>query len=119
MPLRTITIEGRAFRWIADWIDIEGRRTIRLRVWGGTKTSQALQAHLVATFREFRAAVERGEILRRTAVVDDTYIRPRDVRAAIEYALAHGWDPRASGQPFRLTAADASPSDDLAFVDIQ
>ncbi len=118
MPLRTITIEGRAFRWTADWTTIEGRRTVRLRVWGGDKTSRMLQAYLIATFRGFGAAVERGDIPLATSVVDDTYIRPRDVRAAIEYALAHGWDPRARGQPFRLTAADASPSDDLAFADI-
>lgn len=119
MKLRTITINGVPFRWIADWgYDERGVRTVRLRVWGGDKTRQALHAHLVATFHGLRQVVARGEIPLPTTVVDDTNIRPREVRALIEYGLVHGWNPQASGKPFCLTAADPSPSDDLTLVDI-
>ena len=121
--LRTITVEGEKFRWIADWSYPKegvnrGFRIIRLRVWGGDKASCALQAHLRATFRETRAAFERGEILPGTIVVDNSYILPRDVRVAVEYGLAHGWDPELTGRPFLLTAADALSSESLELVDI-
>ena len=117
--LRTISINGATFRWKADWAYIEGRRTIWLRVWGGDKTSQALHAHLVATFHGFHATVERGEVQLPMHVEDTTYIQPREVRTVIEYGLSHGWNPQASGKPFCLSSADVGPSADLALVDIQ
>lgn len=118
-PLRKISVNGRTFQWKADWVYFVGRRTVRLRVWGGDKTSQVLHANLVATFHGFQAAVDRGEIQLPTHVEDTTYIRPHEVCTLIEYALSHGWNPQASGKPYCLTSADTAPSADLALVDIQ
>jgi hypothetical protein len=123
MPLRTIVVQGATFHWKADWVYVEGIRTVRLRVWGGDKTSRQLHAHLIATFHTFRARVARGEIevgwLNYLYALDTAYVQPRDVRAIIEYALGHGWDPHTSGTPFCLGASDPSPSEELALVDIR
>jgi hypothetical protein len=117
--LRTITVDGVSYRWKADWVYIAGQvRTVRLRIWGGDKTRQALHAHLVGTFHGFRTAVAAGRIPKGSPVVDTTYVEPREVRAVIVHALGRGWSPQSSGQPFCLGAADPGPSADLAFVDI-
>jgi hypothetical protein len=118
VKLRTITINGVPFHWIADWSYAEGVRIVRLRVWGGDKTRQTLHAHLVATFHGLREAVARGDGRLPTTIVDTSYIAPREVRTLIEYGLAHGWDPQASGKPFCLTEADPSPSGELVLKDI-
>jgi hypothetical protein len=107
--LRRITVRGAVYRWQADWTYRADVRTLLLRIWGGDKTSQALHADLTTDWSGYAehiaAARGRGESPP-ALVVDTSYVMPRDVRAIIEYGLAHGWDPTARGKPFLLTQAD-------------
>lgn len=116
LALRSMTVGETTFRWKADWVYISGRRTVRLRVWGGDKTNQALHAQLVANYRGVLEQIKRGELSPGATIVDDIYIQPREVRIVIEYGLAHGWNPHAHGKPFRLTASNTPFLDNFTLV---
>lgn len=97
--LRKITVNGATFFWSADWTYIRVgeevynvQRTIHLRIWGDDKRSRPLYVDLHGP---------RGD--------DWTYVLPHQVRAVIEYGLAHGWDPTTItwGEPYWLTGAAA------------
>lgn len=114
-PLRRIIVHNRIFHWRATWGNGEGaggERILHLRVWGGDKMSCPLDADLFNLSR-----LQRSIDLPWAAWTDDSYIMPKDVRAVIEYGLAHGWDPAGRGAPFRLTSADALVLDELALTD--
>ncbi|WP_374537921.1 integrase [Micromonospora aurantiaca (nom. illeg.)] len=95
--LRRLWIDGRAFTWRAEIREVRGdtdcHRCIRLRIWGGGKTGQALQADLLSTTWGTRWS---------PCAVDDAYPTSADVRAVIEYALRHGWQPDRRGGTYRL-----------------
>jgi hypothetical protein len=86
------------FVWKADIVHVSGERDchrcIRLRVWGGGKNSRALQVDLLS--KSWGSAWG-------ACTVDGAYPQPQDVRAVIDYALSHGWDPRHIGGTFVLT----------------
>lgn len=97
--MRTLRIGDARFAWTArlfhhdDGTDCY--RCVRLRVWGGGKNSRVLSVDLLSTS-------EPGPWGRCTT--DTAYPTPRDVRAVIDHALQHGWDPNDVGAPYVLVA---------------
>lgn len=84
--------------WRAEIHYVQGdgdcHRCVRLRVWGAGKTSQVLQADLLsATWATPWSP----------CATDTAYPQPADVRAVVDYALAHGWRPGTRGGPFVLS----------------
>ena len=105
--LRKITVAGAMFVWNADWTYIKVgeesysfRRTIHLHIRGATNRSQPLYVDLCGPIGD-----------------DHAYVLPRQVRAVIEYGLAHGWDPTTQGGPFWLTGADTPVLDGLVITE--
>jgi hypothetical protein len=89
--MRTMCIGVREFKWTAGiwWVrdaELEYHRCVRVRVWGGGKNGRMLQADLESTTPGPWGGVP-----------DVSYPAPRDVRAIIDYALEHGWDPAVIG----------------------
>jgi hypothetical protein len=82
--LRTLRIGAKEFRWTAQ---LGGPRNVRVRVWGGGKNGCMLRADLEATSDSGRWFDDP----------DAAYPTPRVVRAIVDYALDHGWDPAAIG----------------------
>jgi len=85
------------YRWTAELrhdrdASLDFQRYVRIRVWGG-KNGQVLSADLVSTS-------EPG--FWGSGVTDVAYPTPKDVRAIVDYALAHGWDPAVAGGRFEL-----------------
>jgi hypothetical protein len=103
--LRQLRIDGRTFVWRAEIRRVQGsgdycHRCIRLRVWGAGKTSQALQADLLSVAWPAPWGA---------CTTDGAYPASADVRAAISYALRHGWQPvRALYFRVALTSDDAA-----------
>jgi hypothetical protein len=97
--LRQLRIDGRTFVWRAEIRRVQGsgdycHRCIRLRVWGAGKTSQALQADLLSVAWPAPWGA---------CTTDGAYPASADVRAAISYALRHGWQPERRGGTFVLS----------------
>jgi hypothetical protein len=95
--MRTLRIGQQMFVWSAQVGHTTGddtcRRYIRLRVWGGGKNSRRLQADLLSTY-------EGGPW--GYCATDTAFPTPRDVRAVVDHALAHGWNPAVRGGVFLL-----------------
>ena len=89
--MRTLRIGAREFRWTAelcghydlDWVY---HRCVRVRVWGGGKNGRRLLVDLQST--------DPGAW---GGVPDSAHPTPGCVRAIIDYALEHGWDPTVVG----------------------
>jgi hypothetical protein len=80
--LRKIVVEGMPFWWKADWFyHPDQSRILRVRIWGGEKRSQSLFVNLTSKWVEYP--------------VSCAYPMPKDIRAIILYAFAHGWNPSA------------------------
>ncbi|MFI5914106.1 hypothetical protein [Dactylosporangium sp. NPDC051541] len=83
--LRTLHVGARDFVWRTAVRYVPGSegaclRVVRVRVWGGGKQSRVLQADLAAP------------------VTDESWHpTPKDVKAVVERALAHGWRPDVRG----------------------
>jgi hypothetical protein len=95
--LRKLHIDGREYVWKADVRAAPGPdgrrcRCIRIRIWGGGKTSCALQADVT----------ERS----RPAQAEESYPYPTasDVHALIDHGLRTGWDPATRGGTFQVTS---------------
>jgi hypothetical protein len=73
-----------------------------VRVWGGGKNSQVLQADLVS-----KAILPWG------CATDDAYPTPKDVRSVIDYALTQGWNPDLAGGTFFLSESEHASSFEL------
>lgn len=89
--VRTLLIGSREFRWTAEPcghydLDWDYHRCVRVRVWGGGKNGRVLRVDLEST--------ESGPW---GGVPDCAYPTPRVVRAIVDYALEHGWNPGAMG----------------------
>lgn len=101
--LRKLRITGAEFVWTAQILYVHGERDchrcIRLRVWGAGKNSRALQVDLLS---------KTWGTPWSPCTVDNAYPEPRDVRAVVEYALAHGWDPQVVGGTFFLSEREHS-----------
>jgi hypothetical protein len=83
--IRTLRIGTTEFKWTAELHD---PLSVRLRVWGGGKNGRMLRADLAS-------AGEAGLLWGDSP--DIAYPTPSVVRAIIEYALDHGWDPASVG----------------------
>jgi hypothetical protein len=96
--LRTLRIGAREFRWTAQISGFTGpgsgyHRCVRVRAWGGGKNGRALSADL--------ASVDPGPW---DGAPDSSYPTPGAVRAIIDHALHHGWDPAVTGGRHQLRA---------------
>ncbi|WP_433378376.1 integrase [Actinoplanes sp. CA-142083] len=95
--LRRLHIGERAFVWRAEIGHVEGssdcHRRIRVRVWGGGRNGQALQADLLSTAWGTPWTA---------CATDGSYPTSGDVRALIDFGLAHGWEPDRRGGTFVL-----------------
>jgi hypothetical protein len=96
--LRTLRIGAREFRWTAQLCGftdprLDYHRCVRVRVWEGGKNGRVLPADL--------ASVNQGPW---ADVPDSSYPTPGAVRATIDYALDHGWNPAATGGHHELRA---------------
>ncbi len=87
--LRTLRIGAREFKWTAELCP---PRCVRVRVWGGGKNGCVLRADLAAT----------GEPGLWGDDPDSSYPTSGAVRAIVDYALDHGWDPAAIGGRYDL-----------------
>ncbi|HEY0754722.1 MAG TPA: hypothetical protein VGD98_12225 [Ktedonobacteraceae bacterium] len=91
--LRKIVVEGMPFWWTADWFyHPDQSRILRVCIWGGGKSSQALFVNLTSKWIDYP--------------VSCTYPMPRDIHAVIAYALEHGWKPSARGKEYWLKEED-------------
>jgi hypothetical protein len=85
-------IGPRRFAWVVETRyapeRTDRRPYARLRIWGSDKTSRMLRADLVPL----------SWVPGRPRLPG-----PRQVRAIIDYALGHGWQPEVPGTPFVLT----------------
>ena len=75
-----------------------------MRIWGAGKNSRALQVDLLS--RAWPAP--QG-----ACATDGSYPESADVRAIIEYGLAHGWPPDSVGGTFPISER-ATPALELA-----
>ncbi len=96
--LRILRIGAREFRWTARLCGFADpglgyHRCVRMRVLGGGKNVRVLRAEL--------ASVNQGPW---AGVPDSSCPTPGAVRAIIDYALHHGWDPAAMGGHHELHA---------------
>jgi len=96
--LRSLRIGDARYRWTAELcnyrdVGLDYHRFVRVRVWGGGKNSQVLHADLEST---------SGPGPWGSGVTDVAYPTPKDVRAIVDYALAHGWDPSVKGGRYEL-----------------
>jgi hypothetical protein len=82
--IRTLRIGAAEFKWTAELCP---PRCARVRVWGGGKNGCMLRADL--------ASVEDAGLWGDDP--DAAYPTPGVVRAVVQYALDHGWDPAAVG----------------------
>lgn len=98
MRLRELHAGGRTFVWRAEIFPVSGEgdchRCIRVRVWGAGKNSQVLQADLLS---------KSWGTPWSACATDGAYPSVRDVRAIVDYALVHGWEPDHVGGKFLLT----------------
>ena len=87
--LRKIVVAGKPFWWKADWFyHPDESRILRVRIWGGDKRSQPLCVNLTSKWVEYP--------------VYQAYPKPKDISAIILYAVAHGWNSSARGEPYWL-----------------
>jgi hypothetical protein len=84
--------------WRAEIQHVHGsgdcHRCIRVRAWGAGKNSRALQADLLS----LAWPAPWG-----ACATDGAYPTSADVRAVIDYALDHGWQPEVRGGTFVLS----------------
>ncbi|MEV6929043.1 integrase [Dactylosporangium sp. NPDC051485] len=96
--LRRLRIGPREFMWRADirWTraGVDWQRAVRVRVWGGGKSGQALQADLISVLPPGPWGA---------GATDMAHPTPADVRALVEQALASGWRPQLRGGTFLLS----------------
>ena len=90
--IRVLRIGAMELRWTAELcsyrdIHLHYHRCVRVRAWGGGKNGRMLRADLAAT-------TDQGLW---GDAPDAAYPAPRIVRAIIDYALDHGWEPAAIG----------------------
>lgn len=104
--LRKIVIEDRPFWWKADWFyHPDQSRILQVRIWGGGKGSRSLFVNLTSKWVEYPASC--------------SYPLPKDIRAIILYALAHGWNPPARGEAHWLKEKrDQLELEDLLLTDV-
>jgi hypothetical protein len=99
--LRKLYVGGRSCTWSARVCHLQGEadchRGIRLRVWGAGKNSRVLQVDLLSKTWPAPWGV---------CATDGAYPTSKDVRAVIDYALRHGWEPDAIGGRFLLTEGE-------------
>jgi hypothetical protein len=95
--LRKLHIDDREYVWKADVRAAAGpdghrHRCIRIRVWGGDKTSCVLQADVT----------ERS----RPTQTEESYPYPTasDVHTLIDHGLRTGWAPATRGGTFQITS---------------
>ena len=95
---RQLRVDAKPFVWRAEIHHAQGsgdcHRCIRVRAWGGGKTSQALEADLLSLTWPAPCGA---------CATDGAYPAPGDVRAVIRYALEHGWQPELRGGTFVLS----------------
>ena len=84
LRLRTLRIGAAEFKWTAELCP---PRCVRVRVWGGGKNGRRLVVDLAAS----------GDPGSWGDDPDAAYPTPRVVRALIEHALDHGWNPADTG----------------------
>lgn len=98
--LRRLRVDDREYTWTAKITGVSGERDhhrcVRLRVWDDDRKSRALEADLLSN----AWGLPWG------SATDTSHPKPGDVRAVIDYALANGWDPTATGAPFFLSERD-------------
>ena len=100
--VRVLRIGAKEYRWTAElgsYLDTHRHRNrcVRLRVWGGGKNGRMLRADLIAPTDQGLWGDDPGA----------AYPTPGAVRAIIDYALDHGWEPAAIGGLHELrTGAD-------------
>jgi hypothetical protein len=82
--LRNLRVGAREFRWTAELCP---PRCVRVRVWGGGKNGCMLRVDLASTGDPGLCGDDP----------DGAYPTPGIVRAIIDYAFDHGWDPAAIG----------------------
>jgi hypothetical protein len=99
--LRRLHVDGRTFRWRGEIGHVPGsgdcHRCIRVRVWGAGKTSRALQVDLLSTAWGTPWTA---------CATDGSYPAPAEIRAVVDYAIRHGWDPDQRGGSFVLTESE-------------
>ena len=96
--LRRLRVDGWPFVWRAEISHVRGsgdcHRCIRVRAWGAGERSQALQADLLSlTWPAPWGA----------CASDGAYPEAADMRAAIGYAMEHGWQPDRLGGTFVMS----------------
>ncbi|MGI5166588.1 hypothetical protein ACQEU3_19765 [Spirillospora sp. CA-253888] len=94
--LRKLRAHGREFRWKAEVRHVPAR-CIRLSVWGAGKNSRMLRADLLS---------KSGPGPWGPGTTDQAYPTPADVRAVVDYGLAHGWEVEAVGGTFVLAGRE-------------
>lgn len=72
-------------------------RGVRLHVWGAGKNSRALCVDLLSKSADGPWGA---------CATDSTFPTPRDVRAVVDYALDHGWEPDTVGGESLLTGSE-------------
>ncbi|GAB7038936.1 MULTISPECIES: integrase [Catenuloplanes] len=97
--LRHLHADGHAFTWRAAITHVRGtsdcHRAVLVRVWGPAgKTGCVLRADLIST---------AGPSPWGYCATDGSYPTSGHVRALIDHALAHGWDPARRGGEFTLS----------------
>ncbi|MFF5085122.1 integrase [Actinoplanes sp. NPDC000266] len=101
--LRRLHIGARSFAWRAVVDHVQGsgdcHRCVRVRAWGAGKTGRALQVDLLSTAWPAPWGA---------CATDGAYPASADVRATIDYALKHGWEPELRGGTFVLSEAEHS-----------
>lgn len=96
--LRSLRIGDVRYRWTTELrydcgAGQDSHRCVRVRVWAGGKRGRVLSADLTST----SAPGPWG-----SGVTDVAYPTPKDIRAIVDYALAHGWDPAVTGGQHEL-----------------
>lgn len=106
--LRTLRRGDQVITWTARIRHVPGsgdcHRGIRVRAWAAGKNSQALEVDLLST----NWPAPPG-----ACATDGAYPTSGDVRAIVDHALAHGWEPGQRGGTFRLTEAEHATTFEL------
>lgn len=107
--LRVLRVGNRRCAWTAAIGHVQGdsdcHRVIRLRVWGSGKNGRVLQVDLLSKTPSGPWGA---------CATDGAHPTSRDVRAVVEYALAHGWEADEAGGMFLLTENEHAAAFELA-----
>jgi hypothetical protein len=106
--LRVLRVGNRGCAWTAEICHVRGEsdchRCIRLRVWGSGKNGRVLKVDLLSKAPPGPWSA---------CATDNTYPTPRDVRAVVDYALVHGWEPDEVGGTFLLAESEHAAAFEL------